>query len=65
MKQVGSKVWDNENEKVTNSSLFTALPSGSRSIQSWNFEDEKGFGHFGSQGSWWSKSVSEATTIFP
>ena len=51
LKETGNTHWTTSNNNATNSSGFTALPGGCRSIYG-------NFGNIGSSGYWWTSTVS-------
>ncbi len=57
MKEVGITNWKSPNDGATNSSLFSALPAGTR-------YDVGDFSFFGSNGYWWSSSEYNTTTAW-
>jgi uncharacterized protein (TIGR02145 family) len=57
LKEVGTTSWNSPNTDATNTSLFSALPGGSR--------DGKGFYHnIGSDGYWWSSTENGSANIW-
>lgn len=54
LKEIGNKHWNNPNEGATNTSLFTALPSGYR-------KEDGTFSPIGAYGAWWSLNQSSKT----
>ena len=61
MKEVGNKNWKSPNTDATNSSLFTALPGGSRLGSGDGGGTNLGqFMDLGNYGSWWSSTESNA-----
>jgi uncharacterized protein (TIGR02145 family) len=57
LKQSGSLRWTSPNTGATNSSGFTALPGGSRSL-----DGSFSFNNIGQWGFWWSSTSASATT---
>jgi uncharacterized protein (TIGR02145 family) len=54
MKEISTKHWNNPNEGASNTSLFTALPSGYR-------KEDGGFSPSGSTAAWWTANQSSKT----
>ncbi len=57
MKETSTTNWDSPNDDATNSSLFTGLPGGYRSIYGY-------YNTIGVLGNWWSSTESIAGNIF-